>query len=607
MVYKKINKIKRTLKYILILFTQIGCAASAQNDVSNLTAYHDSVAAKKIALSHFVQGKVDEMKDRYAEAILEYQDALRLDPSAGIHYALGKNYLRLNKLALAKKHAEKAVKQEPGNADYYFLLGRIYFVSNNPDSAEAIFKRIIAMDSTDIEAYFNLGQIYEANKPLEALEVYKKLLSVTGPEWTVLIKIADLNERLGKVDETIKTVEDLLELNPSSLNLQKILAEAYIKSGKYKKALKLINDAMRLYPDDLKIIELKGNVFVQQGDWAKGAGEYEKIIHEKNVPFQTKLKIAGMFLAQATKDSADLPLAKNLLEEINKDSSDWQVKAYLGEISLTEKNDSAAIEYFKQASKLAKWNANVWTRLGGLLFDKQKYKEAAEELSGVVKDFPENFPINLILGLSLSQINKSKQALPYLKKAVELNPNDLNANLAYAFALNQQKKEDDALVYLKKVITIDSTNVQALGMMGLIYDSKKMYPECDKMYEKALAIDSANALIQNNYAYSLSERGIQLERALKLVKSALKKEPKNSSYLDTMGWIYYQLGNYKKAEKFVAEAIKIDDKNSTQFDHLGDIYNKLNKKNKAVKMWQTAIELDSTNTSILNKIKASKS
>ena len=352
---------------------------------------------------------------------------------------------------------------------------------------------------------------------------------------------------------------------------------------------------------------LKGTAFVQQDEWTKGAGEYKKIIHEKNVPFQTKLKIAGMFLARATKDTTDLPLAKELLQEINKDSSDWQVKAYLGEISLTGKNDSTAIEYFKQASKLAKWNANVWTRLGGLLFDKRKYKEAADELSKVVVDFPENFPINLILGLSLSQINKNTKALPYLKKAIELNPNDLNANLAYAFALNQLKKEDDALVYLKKVITIDSTNVQALGMMGLIYDSKKMYPECDRAYEKALAVDSTDPLIQNNYAYSLSERGIQLERALKLVKNALKKEPRNSSYLDTIGWVYYQLGKYKKAEKFVAEAIKIDDKNSTQFDHLGDIYNKLNKKNEAVKMWQTAIELDSTNTTILKKIKASKS
>ena len=47
---------------------------------------------KKRAMDHFINGSIAEAKGDYASAVLEYQDALNLDPSAGIYYALGKNY-----------------------------------------------------------------------------------------------------------------------------------------------------------------------------------------------------------------------------------------------------------------------------------------------------------------------------------------------------------------------------------------------------------------------------------------------------------------------------------------------------------------------------------
>ncbi len=95
-------------------------------------------------------------------------------------------------------------------------------MSRNIDSAEVVFNNILEIDSTDINAHYNLGQLYEAKQPLKALEAYKKVIDITGPEWNVLLKVAELNERLGKVDETIKTAEELLRIKSIKFGIAKI-------------------------------------------------------------------------------------------------------------------------------------------------------------------------------------------------------------------------------------------------------------------------------------------------------------------------------------------------------------------------------------------------
>ena len=599
--------LKKIIKIFLVVLIA-GCSAKVSKDDSSLEKEKTTKIkeAEKLALSHFVDGTMNEMKGNYAEAILDFQEALQYDSSAGVYFALGKNYFRLNKLALAKKYAEKAVELDSTNKDYYFLLGDIYSYGRNFDDAEKMYERIIQIDSTDLQAHYNLGRLYQANKPLKALEVYKKLLKITGPEWNVLLKIAELNERLGKIDETISTVEELLKLNPSDLKLQKILIDAYNKHGDFDKSFAMLEDAMRLFPDDLRLIELKANALVYSGRWKEASGEYKKLITEPEMPFASKVRIGSLFIAQAMKDSSVIPVAKELLEVIDSDSSDWQIKAYLGEIAIQQNNDSVATEYFREASRLAQWNSDIWARLGGLLFDQGKYKEAAEELEKIAANFPHHFGINLILGLSLAQTGKHEDALKYLERAVKLQPADLNANLAIAFSYNQLKQQTKAIKHLNKVLDVDPENVQALGTLGLIYDSQKKYAQCDSVYQRALQIDSSNTLIQNNYAYSLAERGIKLNEALKLAKSAVSKEPYNSSYLDTIGWIFFKLGNYEKAEKYVKKALELDESNPTLLDHLGDIYEKMNKKDKALEMWRSAYERDSTNTEIKIKIEGNK-
>ncbi len=376
----------------------------------------------------------------------------------------------------------------------------------------------------------------------------------------------------------------------------------YLRNKKYDKALKVVNDILELTPDDLEAREKKAQIYIAEDEWAEASQEYSYILKQPDIPFDVKIRIGAVYFNQAMKDSTLLPVTKSLFETIDKDTTDWQVKMYLGAIAINEKQDSVAIENFKKVTQLAKWNVDGWVRLGGIYYDNKKYGLAAKIMQEAIVSFPEDFTINLILGLSLSQENNNIEAKKYLKKAVDLNSSDLNALSAYAFTLNQLKEYDSATKYLKKALSIKPDDVNLLGTLGLIYDNKGEHLLSDSVYESALKIDSANALINNNYAYALSERGIQLDRALKMVNTALDADPKNSSYLDTKGWIYFKMGKYKEAKAFIEKAIDAGGESAVMLEHLGDIVYKIGEQDYAKKLWEKALKLDVTNNELKQKI-----
>lgn len=589
---------------ILILLTALVLAAcSAQETVvKDTTKVIRPLDLKKAAQAAFIEGSVLELKGQSAEAIKRYTEAYSLDGQAGIAYTLAKNYFKINKLGSALGYSKLAVEGDHRNVEYLLLLGSIYDASHFPDSSDVVYRAVLALDSANVTAFFNLAQISEAKRPSEALALYKKIVDIIGPEWTVLVRIVDLNERLGNIEGTISTVEELLTLNPTDLSLQKVLIDAYIKTKKLDKAQAMIDEALASFPNDLNLVEFKGITLVQKGEMKKALDEYMKLVKEKSIPFENKIRVGISFLTSAEKDSSNLLLAKNIFEQMNRDTTDWQVKAYLGEIEIRSNNETEAIKYFEEATKLAEWNPEVWVRMGGLLFDSRKYKETIHFMDRAVQNFPNNFPINLIYGLALSQNNDHEKAKEILKRALNLNPKDVTALGALGYTLNQLRQDEEALIVLNKALQYDPNNLQVLSITALIHETNKNYSMSDSLYAHALEIDSTNILILNNLAYSWADRGIKLNDALNMAKKAIEAEPKNSSYLDTIGWIYYKLGDYKKAKESIEAAVELEKENATLIDHLGDVYFKLGDRKKATGNWQKAFELDGTKTEIKLKI-----
>ena len=305
---------------------------------------------------------------------------------------------------------------------------------------------------------------------------------------------------------------------------------------------------------------------------------------------------------RAITDSTVLPIAKSFFTKLDKDTIDWQIKMYLGAIALSEGDDSIAIENFKFVTENANWNVAAWVRLGGLYFDNRKYDESEVVMNEAILSFPEDFYVNLILGLSLAQQSKHRDAEKYLKKSTLLNPTDITALSAYAFTLNQLKDDEKAIFYLNQALAIKPDDVQLIGTLAMIYNGMRVFEKSDSLYERALELDPNDPLINNNYSYAFATRGIQLDRALKMVKISVAADSLNSSYLDTIGWVYYMLGNFTDAKLYLEKAIEVGGKSSVMLDHLADAEYKLGNKDKAIELWKNALELEPTKIEIQNKI-----
>jgi tetratricopeptide (TPR) repeat protein len=595
----------RSLIFILPLFILVGCASTKQS-TDNVKPDHayavDSTQAIKKALDPFVNGLTLEMKGDFAGAVLEFQDALIADPKPGIYHAIAKNYLYLNKLALALQNSRKAVELEPGNVEFNYLLAQIYINGKVSDSAEIVLNRIISIDSSEVQAYYKLAQISETSRPLKSIEIYNRLTKIIGADWNVLLRITELYERLGNIDAAIKSIEELLAMDPSNQPIQKLLVDFYVKGKYYDKALEQVNDIITQNHGDLELREKKAQIYIEQNKWVEAGKEYEYILEQPDVPLEAKTAIGAAYFERSLKDSSLIPMTKNFFVKLDKDTAEWVIKIHLATIASIEQDSVLAAKYLSAADTLNGWRLELWIKLCGNLFDNRRYNETVLLTAEALKKFPEDFTLNLIRGLTLAQNEKFTDAKINLKKAIDLNPNDINALSAYGYTLNQLKFTKESIYYTKKAVQLDPNNVSLLGTLGSIYDGQKMYNECDSIYEKALSIEKNNPLINNNYAYSLSERGTKLDRALEMANIAVKAEPDNSSYLDTIGWIYFKMGNFELASKNIKKSIDVGGEKAVILDHLGDVMFKSGNKKEAVRLWTKAFELDKENSEIKQKI-----
>ena len=81
-----------------------------------------------------------------------------------------------------------------------------------------------------------------------------------------------------------------------------------------------------------------------------------------------------------------------------------------------------------------------------------------------------------------------------------------------------------------------------------------------------------------------------LEEAEKLIKRALDVEPEDGFYIDSLGWVYYQRGQYQKAVDQLERAVNLTSSDPTITEHLGDAYSKVGKYQDARQQYEDALK-----------------
>jgi tetratricopeptide (TPR) repeat protein len=524
---------------------------------------------RSAAMQLFIDGSLKESKGQFADAILDYQEALQYDHDGAIFFAMAKCYSQLRRFQMAGESALEAIEHDSTKVEYRELLGQIYINTGQLEKAANQYFTILNIDPNNVTATFTLAQILERAKPKESLNLYYSLLSRQGPTWEVLMQIAQLNSVLQQYDKSAEALEQMMKLDPSNLAIKQNLSGVYLQLKKYDKALGLLNDVLEKNPDNIMLRTSLADVYLQQNDWPSAKKQLNTVLQSDSLDPDTHLRIGVAFYAQTIKDTLLIPEAIDIFKKYEKKfPSDARPYVYLGVLHRGIKKDSIAEQYFTRATQSSNWNGDAWWQLGWLYFDKQDFRTTIEVLNKAKQYVADDFRIYMLLGISYNRAGMNEDSRVALERAHELNPADLNV----------------------------------LSSLGLTYDALKMHAESDSTYERALRIDPHFALVLNNYAYSLSERGLQLERAAIMSKESLDKDSANASYLDTYGWILFKNERYEEALLYIKKAVELGDVSAVVLEHLGDVYAKLNQMNEAKKYWTKALEKDQNNVALKQKI-----
>src|SRR5262249_36975871 len=103
--------------------------------------------------------------------------------------------------------------------------------------------------------------------------------------------------------------------------------------------------------------------------------------------------------------------------------------------------------------------------------------------------------------------------------------------------------------------------------------------------------DSAEA--QNYLGYMWAEHDMKLDKARELIEKAVKAEPKNAAYLDSLGWVLLKLRQPKDAVVYALKAVELSEEpDAALYDHLGDIYAALKETDKARDAWNKSLSVE---------------
>ena len=119
---------------------------------------------------------------------------------------------------------------------------------------------------------------------------------------------------------------------------------------------------------------------------------------------------------------------------------------------------------------------------------------------------------------------------------------------------------------------------------------------------QSLKISPDQPYVLNYLAYSWIEKGINLDKALEMLKRAVKLRKNDGYIIDSLGWGYYAKKNYIDAEKILQEAVKLKPLDPVINDHYADALWMLKKNIQARYVWKYVLGLDETEQKLKESI-----
>ncbi len=508
-----------------------------------------------------------------------YKKCLLLNPESGVvNFELSGLYISLDQPQKALEYANKAVILSPENEWYLANLAVLYKKINNHKKSAESFSKLVVSKPEKISYLFSLTEeLLNNNSYKKAIKVLDVIEKKIGIKEEISIQKHQIYLFLKNKKKAVIELENLISNEPESISRLGLLAEYYENAKKSELAKAILNKMLSIDSSNGLVRLSLFQHYYKNKEYKKGYKELLLVMNSNSIEINLKKQIL-MQISYDKSSPYNISEVCNLAQSfLSIDSKNSDVLLLMGDFKMLLREEDTACYYIRESLKINPSPFNAWSKL---------------------------------ITSTLSR-NKFDITINDAKMAIESHPNQPFPFLAIGIALNRKKEYAKALKELLKGkdLVFDDNFLESnfLQEIGNSYYGKEKFKISFDYYEMSIALDSNNFILLNNYSYYLALRKTNLERAEELMLKVIAKFPNNSTYLDTYGWVMFQLGAYSESEKFLFKAIINSDGQSGEIlEHYGDVLYKLKKIDEANVFWNKSKKTGNYSKKLIQKISENK-
>jgi len=605
------------------------------------------------AYYNFTMGHIYEQQyeatsrpDYATQAIEAYKKAYALDPkSPVIGERLAEMYWKAQRIREAVAEAQEILKRDPNDVQSRRLLGRIYLrslgdVNSGNGQAEMVgkaieqYREVYRLDPSDTESALWLARLYRLkNEHEKAEEVLRSTLKNDPENEATVEQLTQLLMDEGKASEAVSLLEGITAHSTSAVLLD-LLGDAYTQSKDLAKAEIAYRKAAEIDPSELSHQRGLGQTLMAEEKFDEALAVYQKLSDLMPDDSDIYLRIAQIYreLRQLDKAEENLVRAKQYapgnLDVLYNEAMLYQAQGRYEDAIRVLSDAVTGIKSQPPAlSSRRRSLAILYQQLGQLYRDAQNYQAAIftyEELSHLgeeedrrarmmimdtyraskdlpkalqasreaIAKYPADPAIQASHALLLGENGQTEEAAKVLRGQLHGNEGDRETylNIAQVYERGRRYKEAEEAARTAEVLLGQPREKEMVWfLLGAIYERQKFFDRAEEQFKKVLAVDPKNAPVLNYYGYMLGDLGIRLDEAEDLVQRALREEPYNGAYLDSLGWIYFKQNKYAESEATLRKAVQRESHDATIHSHLGDVFAKTGRGTQAAAEWEKSL------------------
>ena len=502
---------------------------------------------------------------------------MAVDPN--LQMTLGRLQLGAGRTAEAVPILERVAAQAPWAAEPLVLLYEAYATSGKLDQAE---EALIGAAQINPRYWAQLGQFYErGSKWDEAAAAYEQALKgMRQPSRDVQVRLATalLNTDDGAPRARV-VLGELLKASPGDVRVLYLLSNAERADG------------------DLKAAEVTART-IMTADPANVTGLYALVqILFDRYEFKQIVEVVAPF----AKD----PVARSQ----GRENEGAAVLVQLGIAQQQLAQWDASIAAFTSARTLTPRDPEIDAYLVQAHLAARRFDRADALASENLAKNPNQPRMTRLRAQALSKGGKPAEALQLMEAGAAKNPTSREYVVGLADLYADQKRGDDAVRTLEQARKTFGDDQVLTLRMATAYEVGGKLVEAERELRRLMADDPLNANALNSLSYLLADRSTRLPEAVELAQRAVKIEPGNPSYLDTLGWALFKQGKADEADVPLTRAAAVLTANSVIQDHHGDVLARRGRNAEAVAAWQRALAGDGEQidrVAIEKKIKAAR-